>query len=184
MKKPDFVGVARQTWKQMCRFPTSDALADAVLLQALFGLIMTPFSFKPPFPKEKWDGVFLVVKVFITPFWLLWRFNLPLRLRRNEKKAWRTAVITASLILLLGANSLFFRFLMRKGRRELNQEEREKMTEEQLISHQTLRAKLQDESQKPFLTPTQIVWYLITVGLACNVLFRAFEPATRARFRQ
>lgn len=189
MKKPDFVGLATQTWKEMRRFPTSDALADAVLIKALFQLLMTPFSFQKCFPlkKSKWNGLLLLLNILLMPPLLFWRFNLSLRLRRNEKKAWRTTIIYSSVCLLLCTNNLLVSFWMRKPPREATEKDLEHLTETQRAASKANWAKLQKQFQeRPWQspwTPRLIAWHFCVIALTGNVLFRALQPSTRALFR-
>lgn len=185
MKKSDFTRIATQTWEQLRHFPTSDSFADAVLLKAIYGLLVTPFGFKKFFPlrRWKWNGFSLLLKISLTPFSLLWHFNLSLRLRQNERKARRTAIILAGLALLSGAVLLCTQKWMRNGRRELTDEERGRMSDQEIARYEETRAMFQQNREKYAFTWFQLGWWLVVFALSLNVLFRAFQPATRARFR-
>lgn len=190
--KPNFPSIAAQTWNHLRRFPTSDALADAVMMQAVWGLVRAPFAIAKFFALthdeffskwRRWNVLILPLGVFLNLFWVLWRFNLSLRLRRNEKKAWRVATFHAILTLLVCANSLFWMVLLRNGPRELSEEVKRTMTEEQIAQHAAWLEKARQEPPKPILTPRRIGGLVIVIGLALNVLVRALQKPTRARFR-
>ena len=189
--KPNFLSIAAQTWNHLRRFPTSDALADAVMMQAVWSLVLTPFRIAKFYSStqdeffakwRRWNVLILPLGVFLNVFGLFWRFNLSLRLRRNEKKAWRVATFHAILTLLVCANSLFWMVLLRNGPRELSEEDRQQMTEEQIARHNAWLEKARQEPPKPMLTPKQIGFFAIAIGLALNVLARAFQEPTRSRF--
>ncbi len=191
MKKPDFAGVATQTWAQLRRFPSGDGLADAVLVSAIYGLLMAPFAFKKYFLRETWEWewtwLFLPLNVISKPLGLLRHFDLSLRLRRDEKKAWRTATIQSSIALLLLALNLLILFWTRNEPREATEFEQRDWTDEQRAAYRENWARLQAKFERcPWSSPwnlKQIFWHLLPMALVLNVLFYALQPATRARFR-
>lgn len=191
MKKPDFLGIARQTLAQLRRFPTADALADAVLINALVGLLRMFFGVPRYFSianwKQKWNWFFLPVNFLLSPLLLLYHFNLSLRLRRNEQKAWRAATILAGASLLLCSNGLLICFLMRDAPREATEAELAVMTEKDRTAYQASRERLEEMwKEKPWqspFTPRQILAFLVAITMALNVLCHAFPKSTRARFR-
>jgi hypothetical protein len=188
MKTPDFLGTAQQTWQQIKRFPTSDALADAVLIHALYELVMAPFPYRKYFLREtwqeKWTWFSLPLGLVLTPLLLLWHFNLSLRIRGDEAKARRTAVIYSSCFVFLTAASLQMEQFLRKGVRELSEEELARMDDEQITGYEAARAALPINREKYALKPMKVAWTLVTLAFHLNVLFRAFQPATGARFRK
>ncbi|HEX8463185.1 MAG TPA: hypothetical protein VF627_01085 [Abditibacterium sp.] len=182
MTKTDFFRVATQTWAQMRRFPTSDTLADAVMLSALFGLLTTPFSFRRYFPIKKSNWLLLLCNILLTPLMLYWRFNLSLRLRCDERKALHTATSYAGVISLFSVNAWFWYFQIRNGPRELTEAERELLTAEQIAAYESRVEELREQPRQPS-NRGQIAWHLLGLALTLNVLFRALLPSTRARFR-
>lgn len=189
--KPNFLSIAAQTWKHLRRFPTSDALADAVMLQAVCGLVWAPFRLAKFYSStqdeffskwRRWNFLIQPLQVFLTVFGVFWHFNLSLRLRRDEKKAWRVATNLALLTVLGYANVLLWAVLLRNAPRDLTDKDKARMTEEQIVQYELQLAKWREEPRKPIYTPRKIGLMLISLALSLNVLVRALQKPTRARF--
>ncbi len=192
--KPNLQSLIAQTWHQLRRFPTSDALADAVMLQAIWSLVWAPFRMAKFYAStqdeffskwRRWNFLIQPLQVFLGVYGLFWHFNLSLRLRRDEKKAWRVATNLALLSVLSYANVLFSAVLTRKwlsGLPELTEEQQQRMTEEQIAKYNSYLEQAREVPLKPLYPPRQLAIMLITLGLTLNVLVRALQKPTRARF--
>jgi hypothetical protein len=175
-----------QTWNQLRRFPSSDALADAVLIEAVLHLVRAPFALaKFPGLPDKWRRWNLLIRPLLAlghALSVLWSLDLATRLRRDEKTARRIVIAGAALRALFCANGLFFAFLLRNGLRELTEEDQQGMTEEEIARYNAALEKAREEPWKPFLTPRQIVSVVISLAVALNVLRCALSKKTRKRF--
>lgn len=178
--------IAARTWNQLRRFPSSDALADAVLIEAVLHLARAPFAVaKFPGLPDKWRHWNFFTRPLLAlghALSVLWSLNLATRLRRDEKTAWRIVIADAALKALFCANTLFCSFLLRNGLRELTKEDQQRMTEQQIARYNATLEKAREEPSKPILTPRQVASVVISLALALNVLRCALSKKTRERF--
>lgn len=190
--KPNFLSLAAQIWNQLRCFPTSDGLADAVMLKAIWSLVWTPariarFYALPQdefFAKWRcWNFLIQPLQVFLCIFAVFWNFNLSLRLHRNEKKAVRLARNLALFSVLCYANSLFWAVQFRNGPRELTEEDEQRMSEEQIAKHNTWLQQAREVPRKPLYPPRQLATILIGFAVTLNVLVRTLQKSTRVRFQ-